>query len=203
MTEETKFTVFVTASDGWTGFSSRGQTLQEVIDIAAEPAWGQTFIPLAWIAGKVADNDGNYNRLRAESIAAGRLIEHDGTHYVARGVEDKPADSERFIGLDEDHDALDRALGAPVISRQYDGPMGVFEDYDGCDSDNAAMIARDGPAKPSELTDDELEGLWDYGFEPAPKSTAKPALASLSLSADLAPSSPQVLPVFGSAKLVG
>lgn len=45
---------------------------------------------------------------------------------------------------------------------------------------NAAMIARDGPAKP--------QADWNPIYlQPAPKSTAKPALSALLLCADLEP----------------
>ena len=72
--------------DGW-----RGLTLEQTIDRAANEL-GMKLI--AWAPEGVLGYEGKKNppTLRAESIAAGRLIEKVDGKYVARGMEeDKPA----------------------------------------------------------------------------------------------------------------
>src|SRR5688572_20664038 len=93
MTQEAKqeFTVFCNDSAGEESFfcsSSRSreedQPLEGLIAFASQYKGysGGTHTPVAWSLGY----DPN---ARAESIAAGRLIEREGDRYVARGVESK------------------------------------------------------------------------------------------------------------------
>lgn len=78
MTEQT-YSVFVDASTGWKGFTCRQgvNTLEGMIAAALEPVdgWCSEFTPVAWMVGHAT----NCAKDRAESIAAGRTIDLEGT----------------------------------------------------------------------------------------------------------------------------
>lgn len=210
MTEETKFTVFATGKSGRGEcmFASavrerpEEQSLEGLIQFVAD--YEGAHIPVAW-APEANDTYGGTKHadvLRAESIAAGRLIEHDGTRYVARGVEDKPAKAKTLGDLLLQ--ALDRGIGKPATmtptldklanTSEPKRPRLTWADTKPFDPFPGFIVTKGRNA-------DDLSDPEPF-FDNLPKSTAHPALSSLSLSADLAPSSHQVLPGFGSASLV-
>jgi hypothetical protein len=119
---ETKYTIFATCGSAegiyYSGDSSGSKgTLDQIVAHAG--GWPGPWTLYAWCEGIPQDHDKGLSELRADSIAAGRVIEYDilTNTWVARGVEEKKDEPEdNFVWL-----------------------LGPMEDGDA----NAAMIARD------------------------------------------------------------
>jgi hypothetical protein len=190
MTNEDKprFTVFFGSGFLCSG-TGHGDSLEALVDLGEEG-----FTPLAW-APEVPFIYGGSKfgaQIRAESIAAGRVIKLIDGKYVPFGVAAEEKEEATADDKDEDY--------------WRDAALAVGDDYDEGDAD-AAMIARDGATKPQAI----CSGCHGHPVTYCgtcgatcgkPTSTALPPLRSLTLSTDLEPASHQVEAAFGSAELV-
>jgi hypothetical protein len=166
--------------------------------------------PMFRVGGVYRDGEDSVLELRAcpkNGFAACHMVRFDGhvDKYgtgicrLSDGRDDAALDRESLLHLIPGELELRDGQWVPVEEKEEAKPddfvwlLGPLEpigdDYDEGDAD-AAMIARDGPAKPAAVVIEQ------------PARTAKPALPALSISTDLQPASHQVRAAFGSADLL-
>lgn len=127
-------------------YKAEAESLSDFLRTLAEWTVESGFVYDVWVQGGPWGPDGRKTREQSidESIAAGRVIELVDGVYVARGVEEEAKPVESLGAL------LRRALGRQgVVKPQF---IGIDWAKDALHPADAAMIARDGPAKPAYVT---------------------------------------------------